>query len=135
MRYTNFAYPLFSSPSGGIYNKLPEEYQEYQHHVDERIRRDRQKHEEKSRENFAKFFKEHFQEEFNEEVDPDLPEADPEYPYSVFGLKKSSSQEDMKKAYRKGILENHPDKTGEDSDEAFRVIQEAYEYYTCHCSL
>ena len=52
-----------------------------------------------------------------------------DYPFSVFGLKKSSSEEDMKKAYHKAVRETHPDKTGEDTEDEFRQVQEAYEYY------
>jgi len=64
-----------------------------------------------------------------EEIDPEDAE---DYPFSIFRLKKSASEEDMKKAYRKGILESHPDKNDEDTSDEFRVIQEAYEYYTTH---
>lgn len=43
----------------------------------------------------------------------------------IFKIKKSSSQDDFKKAYRKLILKHHPDKGGEPS--FFIKIQEAYE--------
>ena len=42
----------------------------------------------------------------------------------------SASDEDMKKAYHKAVRETHPDKTGCDSEDEFREVQEAYEYYT-----
>ena len=35
----------------------------------------------------------------------------------------------MKKAYHKAVRETHPDKTGEDTEDEFRQVQEAYEYY------
>lgn len=43
----------------------------------------------------------------------------------IFKIKKSSSEDDFKKAYRKLILKHHPDKGGESS--FFIKIQEAYE--------
>ena len=61
-----------------------------------------------------------------EEVEP---EDQIDYPYSVFGLKRSASDEDMKKAYHQAVRETHPDKTGCDSEDAFREVQEAYEFY------
>ena len=78
----------------------------------------------KSKENTRNFFKSFF--------GWDLAEEDPisfseDYPYNVFGLKKSASNEDMKKAYRKEILKSHPDKGG--SNEAFRKIRQAWEYF------
>ncbi len=43
----------------------------------------------------------------------------------IFKIKKSSSEEDFKKQYRKLILKHHPDKGGDSS--FFIKIQEAYE--------
>ena len=43
----------------------------------------------------------------------------------VLGLKRSSSQEEIKKAFRKKALETHPDKGGNVED--FRKVREAYE--------
>ena len=43
----------------------------------------------------------------------------------IFKIKKSSSQEDFKKAYRKLILKHHPDKGGD--SKLFIKIQEAWE--------
>lgn len=43
----------------------------------------------------------------------------------IFKIKKSSSEDDFKKAYRKLILKHHPDKGGEPS--FFIKVQEAYE--------
>lgn len=45
--------------------------------------------------------------------------------YDLLGINKNSSQEEIKKAYRKKALEHHPDKGG-DADR-FREISEAYE--------
>ena len=57
----------------------------------------------------------------------DFGDYDDQYPYSVFGLKRSCSDEDMKKAYRKAILNAHPDKGGD--AEEFRMYREAWENY------
>lgn len=46
--------------------------------------------------------------------------------YSVLGLKKSASQEDIKQAFRNKARETHPDKIGGDGEE-FRKVREAYE--------
>ena len=47
-------------------------------------------------------------------------------PYNILGVDKSSSQDDIKQAYRKLAKEHHPDKNG-GSDERFKQIAEAYE--------
>ena len=44
---------------------------------------------------------------------------------NVLGLKRSSSQEDIKKAFREKALKTHPDKGGDPAD--FRKVREAYE--------
>ena len=46
-------------------------------------------------------------------------------PYSMLGLDNSASAEDIKKAYRKLVLKNHPDKGG--NPEVFKKIQGAYD--------
>lgn len=63
----------------------------------------------------------------DEEESYDDFDFDNDYPESVFGLKKSNSQEDMKKAYRKAMLNSHPDKGGD--PEEFRKYREAWEDY------
>ena len=47
-------------------------------------------------------------------------------PYNILGVDKSSTQDDIKQAYRKLAKEHHPDKNG-GSDERFKQIAEAYE--------
>ena len=50
--------------------------------------------------------------------------------YSVLGLKRSASDEDIKQAFRQKALETHPDKPGGDAEE-FRKVREAYECLIC----
>ncbi len=45
--------------------------------------------------------------------------------YSVLGLKRSASDEDIKQAFREKALETHPDKGGDPNE--FRKVREAYE--------
>ena len=45
--------------------------------------------------------------------------------YSILGLKKSASQEDIKNAFRQKARETHPDRGG--SKEEFVKVREAYE--------
>lgn len=138
MIWESIAYPLSQSPHGGIYTPLDDSYIEYQKLLDERIEKQMREYEEKMRQNqdrefrnfwrrFDPFFDErpkfNFQEDDYEDVDED-------YPFNIFGLKRSASDEDMKKAYHKAVRETHPDKTGTDETEGFREVQEAYEYYT-----
>ena len=74
--------------------------------------RNREKYEQRSRENFREFFKRHDPfGNFGERDDPldeEYEEYDEDYPFGVFGLKKSSSEEDVRKAYRKAARETHP---------------------------
>ncbi|KAK1354522.1 dnaJ protein-like [Heracleum sosnowskyi] len=45
--------------------------------------------------------------------------------YDVLGVSKNASQDDLKKAYRKAAIKNHPDKGGD--PEKFKEISQAYE--------
>ena len=122
--YTSLAYPLSSFPSGGVYNKKPDYYHDYENHMRQK-RKAREEAEERER---SESFKNFFQGFFGFDKDDSNKESlDRDYPYNVFGLKKSASDDDMKKAYRKAILKAHPDKGG--SNELFRKIRQAWEYF------
>lgn len=49
--------------------------------------------------------------------------------YEILGLTKDSTEEDIKKAYRKLAMQHHPDRNqgSKESEETFKGIQEAYE--------
>ena len=46
--------------------------------------------------------------------------------YSVLGVERNSTDEDIKKAYRKMSLLHHPDKNGTGDDTMFKLVNEAY---------
>ena len=133
--FYSIAYPLSQSPHGGIFTPLDESYIQYQKLLDERIEREKREFEEKMREKQEREFRDfwrRFDPFFDDRPPPpqEYEDVEDDYPYCIFGLKRSASDEDMKKAYHKAIRETHPDKTGTDSEDEFREIQEAYEYYT-----
>ena len=128
------AHPLYSSPHGGIFTLIDrcEFYQDYteQYESSRRAEQEAQSQANKDRwRDQARKFAEGF---FGFPQNDDVSEAaqDPEYPYSVFGLKKSASQEDMKKAYRKEVRISHPDKGG--TNEVFVRVRQAWEYFCSH---
>jgi DnaJ-class molecular chaperone len=49
-------------------------------------------------------------------------------PYEVLGINKDATESDIKKAYRKLAIKNHPDKGGD--PEKFKQVAEAYEILT-----
>ena len=74
----------------------------------------------------SSFFGDPFEKDFREDyLNPEQKENIQDN-YSVLGLKKSASDEDIKLAFRKKILETHPDKVGGDGAEFIKVRQ-AYE--------
>jgi DnaJ-domain-containing protein 1 len=123
--YRSIAYPLSSFPSGGVFNKRPDYYHDYENHMRQKKRVREEQEEQERSERFKNFFEGFFG--FNED-DSNKESLDRDYPYNVFGLKRSASDDDMKKAYRKAVLKAHPDKGG--SNELFRKIRQAWEYFT-----
>ena len=128
------AYPFWSMPSGGVFNKLPDYYKDYQNEMNRKKEEFEEEMRQRDRERWRHFdpFGDFGRrshpcdfEDYGEDKEP----QDYNYPYSVFGLKKSASQEDMKRAYRDAVRATHPDKTGCDTEDEFREVQEAYEYY------
>ena len=128
--YQWIQYPCQSFPSGGVFNKPPSFYQDYAKEKQKYREKFRKAQEEEQREKFRRFFHRFrggfFGFEGQSDFECDI-QKDDEYPYSVFGLKKSASQEDMKKAYRKSVLKAHPDRGG--TNAAFRRVREAWEYF------
>ena len=126
--YSSLAYPLSSFPSGGVFNKRPDYYHDYENHMRQK-RRAREEAEEKERsKRFKNFFEGFFGYDTGFDNDDSNKESlDRDYPYNVFGLKRSASDDDMKKAYRKAVLKAHPDRGG--TSEAFRRVREAWEYF------
>ena len=134
--YFSLAYPLSSFPHGGIYMKFQTYYQDYED-IHERLSELRRKareakyefnRQQKAKSFWESYFKRHA---FTGEESRPEHQEEPNYPYSVFGLKKSASEEDVKKKYRKMILKAHPDKPS-GSNELFIKIQDAWDYFKGH---
>lgn len=119
--YKWISQPFYSSPHGGIFKNV-KFYQDYANHQKQQWK-EKQEYYQKNFNNWDKYFQGFYG--FKEEEK----KQDINYPYNIFGLKKSASNDDVKKAYRKSILKAHPDKPG-GSAEAFRKVREAWEYFT-----
>ena len=135
MGFTNStAYPFWNGPHAGKCNELPDFYKQYQDELNrKKEEQEQQWKEERDRrwgnyDPFGDYGPRSHPFDFEEEQEA----YDPNYPYSVFGMKRSASQEDMKKAYREAVRATHPDKTGGETEDEFREVQEAYEYYRTH---
>ena len=132
--YRWISQPLYSSPHGGEFIKLSQNYQDYQDTIERIIQERKRKREEQykkyNEDKARKFWEEYFGGFFSAESDSEFSqeEKNSDYPYNVFGLKKSASNDDVKKAYRKSILKSHPDKPGGSAD-VFRKVQSAWEYF------
>ena len=55
--------------------------------------------------------------------------------YAVLGVRKTATDDEIKKAYRKGALQWHPDKNKGSSEATtkFKAISEAFEVRACAC--
>jgi len=111
-----------------IYKSQKEKEKEYwdKYYAQKSWSQRRREFEKQFREDFlnGKYFQEPDSEE-NHFCDPTNNDIHP-----VFKIKKSSSEEDFRKAYRKLILQNHPDKGGD--SKVFINIQEAWERIKLH---
>ena len=127
--YSSLAYPLSSFPSGGVFNKRPDYYHDYENYMRQKKREREAREEQERSEQFKNFFRGFYgyDKGFNTD-DSNKESLDRDYPYNVFGLKRSASDDDMKKAYRKAVLKAHPDRGG--TSEAFRRVREAWEYFS-----
>lgn len=129
--YRWISQPLQSFPSGGIWKTQPKYYQDYEDELRKQRKERERKEKEKSDKEKENFFKRFFGGFYGFDSDDEPETLEPDYPYNVFGLKKSASNDDMKKAYRKSVLKEHPDKGG--TNEGFRKIQEAWDYFRKFC--
>ena len=125
--YRFIAYPFHSFPSGGVFNKLPDYYQDYEEELRKMREKRRQARDKEEQDRWRGKYKRFGQGFFGFNEEQVERSTDDNYPYSVFGLSRSASDEDMKKAYRKSVLKAHPDRGG--SCAAFRKVREAWEYF------
>ena len=124
------AYPFESYPSSGKYNNLPDYYQECENERKNKRRMKEEQEEQQRQEEFKNFFNRFFgqnDQEFRYD-DSHKESLDRDYPYNIFGLKRSASDDDMKQAYRKAVLKTHPDHGG--TSESFIKVREAWEYFS-----
>jgi preprotein translocase subunit Sec63 len=110
-----------TEPSEDHYKSKQDKEREYydKYYSEKSYSKRREEFEEEFKRNFfsGKYFSAQRREE-NHNIDP------------IFKIKKSSSEEDFKKAYRKLVLEHHPDKGGD--SKVFIKIQEAWEKLKVH---
>ena len=127
------AYPFWNGPHAGGFTKMPDYYQDYLNEIKRKKEEFEEEMRQRDRDRWRHFdpFGDFGRRSHPCDFDDDEPRAY-DYPYSVFGLKRSASQEDMKRAYRDAVRATHPDKTGENTEDEFREVQEAYEYYRRH---
>ena len=125
--YRFIAYPFHSFPSGGVFNKLPDYYQDYEEELRKMREKRRQARDKEEQDRWRGKYKRFGQGFFGFDEEKVERATDDNYPYSVFGLPRSASDEDMKKAYRKSVLKAHPDRGG--TCAAFRKVREAWEYF------
>ena len=125
--YRFIAYPFHSFPSGGVFNKLPDYYQDYEEELRKMREKRRQARDKEEQDRWRGKYKRFGQGFFGFNEEQVEHSTDENYPYSVFGLPRSASDEDMKKAYRKSVLKAHPDRGG--TCAAFRKVREAWEYF------
>ena len=127
--YRFIQYPLWASPHGGVFNAPPQFYQDYAE-----ARPSRERPRPKPKRDWAgadDFFREFHGGFFGFEARDSGGPPEPDYPYSVFGLPRSSSDGDVKKAYREAVLQAHPDKGG--SAELFGRVREAWDHFVAFC--
>ena len=91
----SIAYPFHSFPSGGVFNKLPDYYHDYEQYMQDRKRKQEEHEEQERSKRFNNFFKGFFG--FDTD-DSNKESLDRDYPYNVFGLKRSASDDDVKGA-------------------------------------
>ena len=129
----SIAYPGWDFASAGKTTRgkpgpdLPQAYKDYARFVKQREQEREEREERERKERFDDFMRGCGGTFFG---GTDGPSREPSYPHSVFGLPRSASCEEMRRAYRKRCRETHPDKTGDDTADEFRKVQEAWDCYS-----